>query len=129
MLTLPPIIRDDLGYNSALRDIGNRIGDDLDRFPLDSLISQWGNAASVTERIEQKKRVGYADPKYDRVFWSLSLVVLLVYVLTGTTLDQARKGKKVLRHFFSSTTPNLNGAGPKIMTTRNWKRSVRVDLS
>ena len=52
------IIRDDLGYNSALRDIGNRIGDDLDRFPLDSLISQWGNAASVTERIEQKKRIG-----------------------------------------------------------------------
>ena len=85
------ILRDELGYNSALRNIGNRIGDDLDRFPLDSLISQWENAGSVTERIEQKKRAGYADPKYDRVFWSLSLVVLLVYVLTGTTLDHARE--------------------------------------
>ena len=94
------LIRDDLGYNSALRDMGNRIGNDINRYPIDSLIPQWGDSHSITDRIQHKEKPGYADPKYDRVFWSLSQVILLVFVLTGTTLDRARQEEDPMPFLF-----------------------------
>ena len=94
------LIRDDLGYNSALRDIGNRIGHDVNRYPIDSLIPQWGDSHSIADRLQHKEKPGYADPKYDRVFWSLSQVILLVLVLTSTTLDKARQEEDSMPFLF-----------------------------
>ena len=83
-------LRDNLGYAAALREIGDRIGEPAAADALDPLVLHWSDGASVHTRGKQIS-VGSSDPLYDRVFWALAQATLAVFLLTGTTLREARE--------------------------------------
>ena len=89
------LLHDSMGYGAALKDMAERIGNDVSRFPIDPAVIQWGDGESIRQRREiAASSYGGSDPLYDKVFWALAQATLAVFLLTGTTLREAREDEE-----------------------------------
>ena len=110
---------DRLGYDRAKKQLEQRLETQTDG----QSMPVWEAAeASVGMGPRYQRRSRRKDPQYDRVFWSLVQVTVVVFILTGTTLQQLEvfDGEEVelSERWFFSYERSADYSDKKIESTR-----------